>query len=195
MSLQSDPARAGFARFWARAVGRCLVAVAVVWVVGMSLAVLSAPAVADQFAWTGPHPLAVTDRSGLLYSVSCPSTHQCTGVGQSGEEVTFDPGTGAPVGSLEEHLFKVVNMLAEIARGTGRTIPQVAINWVLQRPTVSSVIIGARNEQQLRDNLGAVGWNLSAAQVARLDAASETTLAYPYWHQRQFSERSPSPVK
>ncbi|HEX3837915.1 MAG TPA: aldo/keto reductase [Steroidobacteraceae bacterium] len=100
---------------------------------------------------------------------------------------------GPPV--PEAHLFKVVDALEEIAGETGKSIPQVAINWVLQRPTVSSVIIGARNEQQLRDNLGAVGWNLSAAQVARLDAASETTLAYPYWHQRQFTERSPPPVK
>ena len=100
---------------------------------------------------------------------------------------------GPPV--PEELLFKVVDALEEVARETGKTIPQIALNWVLQRPTVANVILGARNEQQLRDNLGAVGWNLTAAQVARLDAASATSPAYPYWHQRQFTERSPSPVE
>jgi aryl-alcohol dehydrogenase-like predicted oxidoreductase len=94
----------------------------------------------------------------------------------------------------DEQLFTVVDALDEVARETGKTIPQVALNWVLQRPSVATVIIGARNEQQLRDNLGAVGWSLSAAQTAKLDAASATTHAYPYWHQRQFTERSPSPV-
>ena len=73
-------------------------------------------------------------------------------------------------------------------------MPQIAINWVLSRPTVSTVIIGARDEEQLRQNLGAVGWNLTADQVARLDAVSQTTLAYPYWHQRGFAERNPPPV-
>jgi len=76
----------------------------------------------------------------------------------------------------------------------GKTVPQVALNWLLQRPSVASVIIGARDETQLRDNLGAVGWNLTAAQVAKLDAASATTPIYPYWHQRQFRERNPTPV-
>jgi len=106
-------------------------------------------------------------------------------------KVIVDIGPPVP----EERLFKVVEALDEIAGETGKTLPQVALNWVLQRPTVSSVIIGARNEQQLRDNLGAVGWTLSAAQIAQLDAASATPFAYPYWHQRQFTERSPSPVK
>jgi len=106
-------------------------------------------------------------------------------------KVIVDIGPPVP----EEHLFKVVEALDEVARETGKTIPQVALNWVLQRPSVSTVIIGARNEQQLRDNLGAVGWSLSPAQIARLDAASETPHAYPYWHQRQFTERSPSPVR
>jgi aryl-alcohol dehydrogenase-like predicted oxidoreductase len=70
----------------------------------------------------------------------------------------------------------------------------VALNWLLQRPTVSSIIIGARDEGQLRDNLGAIGWNLTADQVARLDAASAQTPVYPYWHQRGFDERNPFPV-
>ncbi len=65
-----------------------------------------------------------------------------------------------------------------------KTVPQIALNWLLQRPTVSTVVIGARNEEQLKQNLGAVGWNLTAEQVALLDEASATTPAYPYWHQR-----------
>ncbi len=73
-------------------------------------------------------------------------------------------------------------------------MPQVALNWVLQRPTVSSVIIGARNEEQLRQNLDAVGWNLTTEQVAKLDAASQTWPIYPYWHQLQFAARNPPAV-
>jgi aryl-alcohol dehydrogenase-like predicted oxidoreductase len=94
----------------------------------------------------------------------------------------------------EEYLFKVVDALDEISLETGRTIPQVALNWVLQRPTVSTVIIGARHEEQLRDNLGAIGWNLTPDQVARLDEASAVPMAYPYWHQKGFSERNPFPT-
>ncbi|WP_223642743.1 aldo/keto reductase [Corallococcus sp. EGB] len=94
----------------------------------------------------------------------------------------------------EEHLFKVVDALDAVAEETGKTVPQVALNWVLQRPTVSNVIIGARTEEQLRQNLGAIGWNLTPAQVARLDAASTVPWPYPYFHQRQFSERNPFPV-
>ena len=93
----------------------------------------------------------------------------------------------------DEHLYKVVDALDVVARDTGKTIPQVALNWLLQRPTVANVIVGARNEEQLRQNLGAVGWNLTAEQVARLDAASEVTPVYPYWHQRTF-DRNPKPV-
>jgi aryl-alcohol dehydrogenase-like predicted oxidoreductase len=104
-------------------------------------------------------------------------------VSRLNSKIIVDVGPPIP----DELLFKVVDALDEVAQETGRTIPQVALNWVLQRPTVSTVIIGARNEQQLRDNLGAVGWNLSAAQTAKLDAASERTAAYPYWHQRQFT--------
>ena len=77
---------------------------------------------------------------------------------------------------------------------TGRTLPQIAINWLLQRPTVATVIIGARDEKQLRDNLGAVGWTLSPEHVKLLDEASTVTLPYPYWHQRGFVERNPPPV-
>jgi len=80
----------------------------------------------------------------------------------------------------DDTLFQVVDALDAIAKETDRTVPQVAINWLLQRPTVSSVIIGARDEDQLRQNLGAVGWNLTVEQVARLDAASAVTAPYPY---------------
>jgi aryl-alcohol dehydrogenase-like predicted oxidoreductase len=99
---------------------------------------------------------------------------------------------GPPVNN--DYLYKVVDALDEVAKETGKTIPQVALNWLLQRPTVSNVIIGARNEEQLRQNLGAVGWNLTPAQVAKLDAASAVTLVYPYWHQRQFADRNPPPT-
>lgn len=84
-----------------------------------------------------------------------------------------------------EHLYRVVDALEAVAIETGRTVPQIAINWLLQRPTVSSVIIGARNEAQLRDNLGAVGWALTPAQVAALDAASDVIPPYPHTPYRQ----------
>ena len=99
---------------------------------------------------------------------------------------------GPPV--ADEYLYRVVDALDGIAKETGKTVPQIALNWLLQRPTVANVIIGARNEEQLRQNLGAVGWNLTPEQVAKLDAASASTLAYPYWHQRGFTERNPPPV-
>jgi aryl-alcohol dehydrogenase-like predicted oxidoreductase len=92
-----------------------------------------------------------------------------------------------------DYLYDVVDALDEVAEETGKTITQVALNWLLQRPTVSTIIIGARNEEQLRMNLGAVGWNLTAEQVAKLDKASVRDRAYPYWHQHGFS-RNPSPV-
>ena len=93
-----------------------------------------------------------------------------------------------------EYLFKVVDALEEVAKETGKTVPQVALNWLVQRPTISTVIVGARNEEQLRQNLGAVGWELSQEQIAKLDAASAVTPIYPYWHQWQFTERNPRPV-
>jgi aryl-alcohol dehydrogenase-like predicted oxidoreductase len=90
---------------------------------------------------------------------------------------------GPPVD--DEHLYEVVDVLDDIAEETGKSIPQIAINWLLQRPTVSSVIIGARNEDQLRQNLGAVGWSLTAEQIARLDAVSAVTAPYPYFPYRR----------
>jgi aryl-alcohol dehydrogenase-like predicted oxidoreductase len=94
----------------------------------------------------------------------------------------------------DEHLFRVVDALEVVAQETGKTVPQVAINWVLRRPSVSSVIIGARNEEQLLQNLAAVGWELTVEQVARLDAASDVYPAYPTWHQRLYAERNPASV-
>jgi aryl-alcohol dehydrogenase-like predicted oxidoreductase len=94
----------------------------------------------------------------------------------------------------DDYLYTVVDAIDEIAKETGKTVPQIALNWLLQRPTVSTLIIGARNEEQLRANLGAIGWKLTAEQIARLDAASDMPPIYPYWHQRGFAERNPSPV-
>jgi aryl-alcohol dehydrogenase-like predicted oxidoreductase len=90
------------------------------------------------------------------------------------------------VSSKSEHLFNIVDVLQEVAKETEKTIPQVALNWVLQRPTVASIIIGARNEEQLVQNFGAVGWKLTETQIAKLDAASDVKPIYPYWHQNQF---------
>jgi len=100
---------------------------------------------------------------------------------------------GPPVN--DEHLFRVVDAIDVIAKETGKSVPQIALNWLLQRPTVSSVIVGARNEEQLKQNLQAEGWNLTADQIARLDAASATTPAYPYWWQRAVGHRNPPPVE
>ena len=96
----------------------------------------------------------------------------------------------------DERLYRVVDAMDEVALETGKTLPQIAFNWLLQRPTVASVLIGARDEEQLMQNLGALGWQLTADQMARLDAASAVTPPYPYypyWN-GQFTERSPVPV-
>ena len=96
--------------------------------------------------------------------------------------------------SDDETLYRTVDVMDELAAETGKTLAQIALNWLLQRPTVSSILFGAKNEAQLRENFGAVGWNLTADQVARLDAASAVTPTYPYWHQRNFAERNPFPT-
>jgi aryl-alcohol dehydrogenase-like predicted oxidoreductase len=103
---------------------------------------------------------------------------------------TADMGPPVP----DDTLYTVVDAILEVAEETGKTVPQIALNWLLRRPTVSNVIVGARNEAQLRQNLGAVGWTLTPEQVAKLDAASTVPLPYPYWHQRGFTERNPAPV-
>lgn len=95
----------------------------------------------------------------------------------------------------EEHLYRVVDALDAVAQEVGKTIPQVALNWLLTRPTVANIVVGARTEEQLKQNLGAVGWTLTAEQVAKLDAASHRTPTYPYWHQRGFDNRNPKPTQ
>jgi aryl-alcohol dehydrogenase-like predicted oxidoreductase len=99
---------------------------------------------------------------------------------------------GPPVD--EEYLYRVVAAIDVVAAETGKSVPQIALNWLLHRPTVSTIVIGARNEEQLKQNLAALGWSLTAEQIKRLDAASATPLAYPYFHQRGFTERIPVPV-
>ncbi len=102
-----------------------------------------------------------------------------------------------PMGPVvdDEYLFRVVDALDATSQETGKTVTQVALAWLLSRPTVSTIIFGARNEEQFRENLGAVGWKLTSEQVGRLDAASATPTPYPYWHQRAtFAERNPPPT-
>jgi aryl-alcohol dehydrogenase-like predicted oxidoreductase len=84
----------------------------------------------------------------------------------------------------DDYVHRVVDAIDEVAKETGKSVPQIALNWLLHRPTVSSIILGARNEEQLKQNLASVGWNLTSEQIAKLDEASETAFAYPYWHQR-----------
>jgi aryl-alcohol dehydrogenase-like predicted oxidoreductase len=106
-------------------------------------------------------------------------------------EKTAQAGPQVP----DEHLYRVVDALDGVAAETGRSVSQVALNWVMHRPTVASVIMGARTEEQLRQNLGAVGWRLAPEHVARLDAASAVPMPYPYWHQQGVApERNPLPV-
>ncbi len=106
-------------------------------------------------------------------------------------QTVIDRGPQVP----DEHVFKVVDAIDGIAKETGKSNAQIALNWLLQRPSVSSVVIGARNEAQLRQNLGAVGWRLTPEQIGKLDAASAVPLVYPYWHQRlQYADRNPPPV-
>jgi len=103
---------------------------------------------------------------------------------------------GSPLQGIpadDERLYNIVDVLEEIAGETGKTVAQISLNWLLQRPTVATIIIGARNEEQLKQNLEAVGWNLTPEQVRRLDKASEILPAYPYWHQRQFPMLNASP--
>jgi aryl-alcohol dehydrogenase-like predicted oxidoreductase len=95
----------------------------------------------------------------------------------------------------DEYLYAVVDALEAVAGETGKTVSQVALNWLLTRPSVANIVVGARNEEQLKQNLGATGWSLKPEQVARLDAASHRHPAYPYWHQMAFDAINPKPVK
>ena len=112
----------------------------------------------------------------------------------AGSRLHDTAGFGPPMDA--ERLYRIVDVLDAVAADVGKSVPQVAINWLLQRPTVSSVLIGARNEAQLIDNLGAVGWQLAPEHMARLDAASAVMPPYPYypyWN-GPFAERNPPPV-
>ena len=97
-------------------------------------------------------------------------------------------------GARSGKLYGTLDVIDEIAAETGKTVSQVALRWILQRPSVVSIVVGARNEAQLKENLGAVGWSLDAGQMARLDEASEVQPIYPYWHQREFAAVNPPPV-
>lgn len=112
----------------------------------------------------------------------------------NGSRLHATAGFAPPVD--EERLFRVIDALDEVSVETSKSVPQIALNWLLQRPTVSTILMGARDESQLRQNLGAIGWSLNREQVARLDAASHVTPPYPYypyWN-GQFTERNPPPV-
>jgi aryl-alcohol dehydrogenase-like predicted oxidoreductase len=95
----------------------------------------------------------------------------------------------------DERVYAAVEAIDEIASETGKTVPQIALNWLLSRPTIASVIVGARNEEQLRQNIGAIDWKLTSAQIAKLDTASGTPPAYPTWfHRGPGAERNPAPI-
>lgn len=111
---------------------------------------------------------------------------------QSRLQSKFNVDLAPPV--ADETLYRVVDALDAVAAETGKSVPQIALNWLLSRPTVATVVIGARNEEQLRQNLGALGWSLTPSQIGLLDEASDTPRAYPYFHQYGF-ERNPPPVK
>lgn len=95
------------------------------------------------------------------------------------------------VSGKSEKLYDIVDVLDQVAHETGHSLSQVALNWVLHRPTVANIVVGARNESQLKENFGALGWKLSVEQVRRLDEASAVRPVYPYWHQRQSGNLNP----
>ena len=101
--------------------------------------------------------------------------------------------TGGPPVS-DEQFFRVMDALDAVAADTGKSVPQIALAWLLTRPTVATLIIGARTEAQLRDNIAAVGWQLTPAQILALEVASAADLPYPYWHQADFRSRNPAPA-
>ena len=107
------------------------------------------------------------------------------------KEGTRVAAQGMRPGLSQEQFYDVVDVLHEISNEVDRSVSQVSLNWVLQRPTVATLVIGARNEAQLRDNLGATDFQLSSQQIQRLDDVSRREPVYPYWHQRTiFGERN-----
>ncbi|WP_158799296.1 aldo/keto reductase [Pedobacter sp. L105] len=143
-------------------------------------------------------PLGIEEKVGTI--VWSPlSSGKLTGKYRRGQSYPSDArvaqGGNPVIGTSvdDERLYNIVDVLDELAEETGKTISQISLNWLLQRPTVANIIIGARNEEQLKQNLEAVGWNLTTDQVKRLDAASDIRPVYPYWHQRQFPMLNTAP--
>ncbi len=95
----------------------------------------------------------------------------------------------------DDYLYDVVDVLLDISKQTGKAVSQIALNWLLSRPTVCNIVIGARNEEQLLQNLAAVGWQLAPEHIAALDTVSRLTPIYPYWHQAGFDSLVPKPVR
>jgi aryl-alcohol dehydrogenase-like predicted oxidoreductase len=142
-------------------------------------------------------PLGIDQRVGTI--VWSPlSAGKLTGKFRRGQPIPAESriaqGGGQGPAVPDDFFYGLVDVLDEVAAETGKSIAQVALNWLLQRPTVVNIIIGARNEEQLQQNLGAVGWNLTSEQIRKLDAASEQAPIYPYWHQRSNPRLNPRPV-
>lgn len=151
--------------------------------------------VAREFEWE-LMPLALDQNVGTVVW-SALSGGALTGKMRRGQAAPADSRLASAdflAGARSNKLYDVVETLEEVAREVGKTVSQVALNWVLQRPSVVSIVIGARDEAQLRENLGAVGWALSAAQMEKLDTASQIQPIYPYWHQHGFPALNPPPV-
>ena len=110
-----------------------------------------------------------------------------------GGRIASGGAAGGPIVD-DEYLYKVVDALDVVAKNLNKTVAQVALNWLMQRPTVANIVVGARDEAQMKQNLGALGWNLSKEDVAYLDKASYQTPIYPYWHQSGFGARNPKPT-
>jgi aryl-alcohol dehydrogenase-like predicted oxidoreductase len=111
-----------------------------------------------------------------------------------GGRIASGGATGGPSVD-DDYLYTVVDALDVVAKDTGKTVPQIALNWLLQQPSVANLVIGARNEEQLRQNFGALGWTLSPEHRTLLDDASRRPPVYPYWHQTGFDERNPKPTR
>lgn len=126
------------------------------------------------------------------------SAGKLTGKFRRGQPMPADSriaqGGGQGPAVPDDFFYNLVDVLDEVAQETGKSVAQVSLNWLLQRPTVVNLVVGARNEEQLKQNLGAVGWNLTREQVERLDKASEMPPIYPYWHQRGNPRLNPKPV-
>ena len=142
-------------------------------------------------------PLGV-DQGGALMVWSPLGWGRLTGKIRRGQQsrsgrIASGGAVGGPIVS-DEYVYSVVDALEFVAKNRGKTVPQVALNWLLQRPTVANVVIGARDEAQLEENVGALGWSLSTDEMAYLDKSSYETPVYPYWNQKLFDERNPKPT-